>query len=188
MSTAAAAKFMRRPASVIEATGRLIAAAYTQAWRSAPPPLTLAANEIQDIAPLLLQTGGAALLWRRLRSTKLAGEAAGQQLRQAHRLHLLQAGLRESEISRAITYIRSAGINPLLGKGWAIARLYPERGLRPFGDIDLYVHPQAYAKACAAIRTPGAPSVPIDLHKGIGPLADRRFEEIDERSDQQMLG
>ena len=165
-----------------------MAAAYTQAWRSAPPPLMLAASELQEIAPLLLQTGGAALIWRRLRSTHLAGHAAAQQLRQAHRLHLLQAGVRESEICKAITYLHSAGMEPLLGKGWAIARLYPERGLRPFGDIDLYVHPQSYARAVNAITTPGAPSVPIDLHNGIRPLADRRFEEIYDRSHQQMLG
>jgi len=29
------------------------------------------------------------------------------------------------------------GVEPILGKGWAIARLYPERGMRPYGDIDL---------------------------------------------------
>lgn len=188
MPTAAAAKPMRRHASPAEATGRLVAEAYTQAWRSAPPPLGLAAAELQEIAPLLLQTGGAALIWRRLRSTSLASHTAAQPLRQAHRLHLLQAAVRENEIAKAVNYLRSAGIEPLLGKGWAIARLYPERGLRPFGDIDLYVRPQDYARAVAAIQTPGAPSVPIDLHNGIRPLADRRFEEMYDRSPSQKLG
>lgn len=153
-----------------------------------PPPLALAAAEIQAIAPLLLQTGGAALIWRRLRSSDLAAHPAAEPLRQAHRLHLLQAAVHEGEIRKAVTYLRSVGVEPLLGKGWAIARLYPERGLRPFGDIDLYVHPQEYARAVDAIRTPGAPSVPVDLHKGVPPLADRHFEEVYDRSQKWMLG
>jgi hypothetical protein len=188
MTDATAVKSMRRPATPHEATGRLIAAAYTQAWHSAPPPLTLAATELQEIAPLLLQSSGAALIWRRLRSGNLASHPAAQPLRQAYRLHLLQAAVHEGEIRKAITYLRHVGIEPLLGKGWAIARVYPARGLRPFGDIDLYIHPQDYARAVAAIQTPGAPSVPVDLHKGVASLTDRRFEEVYDRSQVEALG
>ena len=61
-----------------------------------------------------------------------------------HRVH-------EMEIGEAFSRLRSVGIEPILAKGWAIARLYPERGMRPYGDIDLCVHPDHFLKAFLAV-------------------------------------
>jgi putative nucleotidyltransferase-like protein len=67
------------------------------------------------------------------------GSNAALDLRQAYRYEVLQAALREHQLIQSLKLLRSARIEPMLAKGLAVARLYPERGLRPYGDIDLYV-------------------------------------------------
>ena len=40
---------------------------------------------------------------------------------------------------RVFRLLREKGIEAILAKGWAVARLYPDRVLRPYGDIDICV-------------------------------------------------
>jgi hypothetical protein len=110
------------------------------------------------------------------------------EFQQAYRLHTLQAALHEREIQQVFTRLRSIGAEALLGKGWAVARLYLEPGLRPYGDIDLYVRPEQYAATAAALRSPGAPACPGDLHRGAAELDDRSFDELRNRSQLIRLG
>jgi hypothetical protein len=110
------------------------------------------------------------------------------QLRQAYRLQTLQAGLHEEQIQQVFTGCRAAGLEPLLGKGWAVARLYPEPGLRPYGDIDLFVRPEQHAAARTVLSNPTAPHCPVDLHQGFPDLADRRLEDLYRRSRLVKLG
>lgn len=169
--------------------GALVASALSGAWRQSPPPWPLDDSELGRIAQLLLKSGGAALAWWRMQQTGFAKSAGAATLRDAFRLHTLQTAVRESEIGPVFAFLRSLGIEPLLGKGWAISRQYPAPGLRPYGDIDLYLTAEQYARAVAAFRSePGAPSVPIDLHRGAGELDDRGFEQLIERSECVPLG
>jgi hypothetical protein len=91
--------------------------------------------------------------------------------------------------------LRNAGAEPLLAKGWAVARLYPEPGLRPPGDIDLCVRPEQYATAEAAIRKAGPDVIGVDLHDGFAShntafalMDDRPLEALYERSQLVPLG
>ena len=61
------------------------------------------------------------------------------------------------------------GVEPLVLKGWAAARLYGEPGLRPYGDLDLCVLPSEEAAARTALQAPGAPPVLVDLHSDFSP-------------------
>jgi len=77
----------------------------------------------------------------------------------------------------------------LVGKGLAAARLYPEPGLRPSGDVDLYVRPEHYPRAAAILdRLNGQVSesglFSVDLHRGAAELDDRGFDELDRRSEE----
>ena len=78
--------------------------------------------------------------------------------------------------------LRSAGVEPLLVKGWAVARLYPEHGLRPYGDIDLCVRPEQYAVALAALGAPEAETAMVDLHNGLPWLHRPSLDDVYERS------
>ena len=114
--------------------------------------------------------------------------SATQGLRQGYRLHTLQAVLHEREIERVFTVLRSSGVNPLLAKGWAVARLYPEEGLRPYGDIDLFVRPEHHSAALAALKSSDVLPAPVDLHRGFLELDDRSPEELYARAQQAKLG
>jgi hypothetical protein len=126
----------------------------------------------------------AALAWRRLRGSDAARGVAAAELQQAYRLQALRAVLHEKAVSRSFTLLHARGVEPILGKGWAAARLYPEPGLRPYGDVDLYVRADAHAAARAVALSPDAG--PIDLHAGLAELDDRAFDDVAARAEQAM--
>ena len=47
--------------------------------------------------------------------------------------------MHEVRLREVVTILHEAGIEVLVSKGWSIARLYPQAGLRPYGDLDLHV-------------------------------------------------
>jgi len=130
----------------------------------------------------LIKSGTAGLAWRRISNSNLPSCNAALDLRQAYRYEALQAALREHQLIQSLTLLHNARIEPLVAKGWAVARLYPERGLRPYGDIDLYVRPEQYPVALAALAPYGARTGAVDLHKGVAALNDRSLDEPYDRS------
>ena len=168
--------------------GGLIADTLTGAWRGVPPTLEQPASELVAIASLLLKSGVAPLGWRRVRHSELRTSPSALQLQQGYRLHTLQSAVHEGELTQLVAFLKAAGLDALLAKGWAIARLYSEPGLRPYGDFDLYVRPEEYAAAEAALRGPNAPACSTDLHRGAAELDDRSFDELYRRSQCVPLG
>jgi hypothetical protein len=160
--------------------GGLAAGALSSAWRPSPPPLALTAGELSEVEPVLLGAGAGGLGWGRVRGTGLASTAAGTAFHQAYRHQALAYLLRRTRIAEVVQRLRGAGIEPMTGKGWAVASLYPEPGLRPCGDIDLYVGRQDYAAAALAIR--GEVGELVDLHCGFAELDDRDEKELRARS------
>ena len=179
-----------RPDNDPRRLGKLIASALAGTWRVSPPPppSSLSPGALLEVTPLLLRTGAASLVWWRVRSSELRTSAAAHELRQAYRLYTLQNARQERKIVQAITLLRSAGVEPLLVKGWAVARLYPERGLRPYGDIDLCVRPEQYATAVDALAAPAAETLAVDLHKGLPQLHRPSLDDVYERSQLVTLG
>jgi hypothetical protein len=164
--------------------GARVAAVLAGSWRAAPPALDLSASELTDVAPLLLQTGAAGLTWWKVRRSPPPPPLAAE-LRDAYRLFALQAALHEQRVARAFGALRAAGVEAILGKGWAIARQYPDPGLRPYGDVDLYVRPEQHAAAVEALGDPQRDGV--DLHRGFAELDDRPAEELVARSRVERL-
>lgn len=62
--------------------------------------------------------------------------------------------LQEREIAAIFTRLQQNGVAAILLKGWANARLYPEIGLRPFGDIDVLVKPEQKLLASQVLQVP----------------------------------
>ncbi len=137
---------------------------------------------------MLLRRGAGSLGWWRVRSSELRTSTAAHELRQAYRTHTLENAHQERRIVRAITLLRAASVEPLLVKGWAVARLYPERGLRPLGDIDLCVRPEQHASAVAALAAPTTDKVAVDFHKGLPQLHRPSLDDVYERSQLVPLG
>jgi hypothetical protein len=165
----------------MKTSGELVAATLAGSWREKASALNLSPSELTLVAPLLLQSGAGALAWRRLRNSPLSADAAAGELQQAYRLHAIQAALHETNLKEVVKLLRASEAEPILVKGWAIARLYPESGLRPYGDLDICVSPKDYSLAREALRAAGDRH-PVDLHKGTELLVDREWDELFERS------
>ena len=140
------------------------------------------------ITPLLLKSGAASLAWRLIRESRLSESEAGGDLKSAYQLHSLQAAVHRTEIEEVISLLNSAGVQPVLLKGWTVARLYPEEGLRPYGDIDLCFLPDQYPKALLALKDPQAARYSVDVHQGFAKLDDLSADELMARSKPALLG
>src|SRR5215831_16023874 len=134
--------------------GDVVATSLHGSWRSSPPSeLRISTDELDEITPLLYDSGAAGLGWWRIRETDLRGTPSGELLHQAFRLQALQAGIHQTKIQKIFRLMRAVGVEPILLKGWAIARLYPHAALRPYGDIDLFVRPQDFRAAGRVIES-----------------------------------
>ena len=156
--------------SLKKSRARLIANALSGSWRSSVVPPQISVRELEEITPLLIQAGAGALVWRQIRDSALASSEVGAQLQQAYRLHRLEAGVHLQKIKRALSRLRAVGIDPVLVKGWSVARLYPEAGLRHFIDVDLCVGSDKHTKAQQLLSDLGDEGLYVDLHKELDHL------------------
>jgi Uncharacterised nucleotidyltransferase len=125
-----------------EANSHLLAVALAGAWRLDPPPMGLSSQELERVLPLLEELGGGALGWWRIGRSDPHVLQATSRLHDDCRSKALAALIREQQVMQVCSLLRSSGVEPLLLKGWAVARLYPQSGLRPLGaDIDLLIRP-----------------------------------------------
>ena len=173
--------------TVLRSRGELIATVLAGSWRRSAPPLHISADALADIASHLIRLGVGGLAWRRLRASGASTCPAALELRQAYRLQTLEARLHERRVVQAVSLLRAAGVEPLLAKGWAAARLYPEPGLRPYGDIDLWVRPDQHPVAVAALAGPAGRCCRVDLHDRFAEL-ELSWQEVYERSRLERLG
>lgn len=152
------------------------------AWRASPHAPANSAQELEEVAPLLLRSGAGGLAWCKVRHSELGSPPVADQLHQAYRLQSLQAALHERSLKQVIRLLRGIGVDPMLVKGWAIARVYPELAMRPYCDLDLCVLPDHYTKASGALKGVEGLGTNVDLHLGFGKFYDRRTDAIFARS------
>lgn len=155
---------MPRPRSANRKAGRQIARVLSGAWRVELPASPPALDDLKAVRSQLLATGAGPLTWRRVREAPFAGERSLVELRNAHRLSALNVGVHASEIARVVGGLRSRGLRPLLVKGWAIARHYPDPALRPYGDLDLLLPPDEWEEAARMLETLASPHHSLEIH------------------------
>lgn len=66
--------------------GQLLAAALAGAWRSSPPTLDIATQELDQTTQRLVGSGAGGLAWWRIRHSDLHTSPAASALQQAYRL------------------------------------------------------------------------------------------------------
>jgi len=157
---------------------RLVASALYGSWRSSPTPPQISVRELEQITPLLIQSGAGALVWWRIRNSPFTSTGAGAELQQAYRLHRLEAGVHLQKIKRVRAHLRAVGIEPVLVKGWSVARLYPKAGLRHFIDVDLCVRSDQHAKAQQLLANLGDEGLYVDLHRELDHLDVMEWDEF----------
>ena len=171
--------------------GSLIAETLRGAWRIRPPALNATADQLALIAPLLVARGEAALGWWKVRDSALRTSSAALKFRQAYLVQTVQAELYQAAVEKLTHVLGEERLEVLLGKGLAASHLYPELGMRPAGDVDLYVRPDQYPAALAILdklnqQVSSTGLFSVDLHCGAAELDDRSFKSLYDRS--QMLG
>lgn len=164
--------------------GNLAARALAGSWRTSPPPLELEPAELEKVAPLLLHSGAGALLWWRLQNSHLrASRELRDDLTNIRQIYGLKFAQRERQLGQVLRICQSFHIDSLLIKGWAIAKQYPNGGLRPTGDIDLCVAPARVAELKRRLFKNSAIDCAIDLdHTEITHFGGLDFGELYERS------
>jgi hypothetical protein len=84
--------------------------------------------------------------------------------------------------------LRAAGVEPLLFKGWAVGRLYPEPGMRAYGDADVCVRAQDAVRARACLESAAPRYPPLDLHVALPTRYGITMETLFARSITVSLG
>ncbi len=133
--------------------GQQIARMLSGAWRVAPPVLDFDRNLLDGVRPQLLASGTAGLVWRKIRGDQsMTDSPVADVFRDWYRSNALNSARQQQAIAAIFSRLTENKINPIIVKGWSVARLYPELAARPVGDIDLYVAPEDRAKAEQIVR------------------------------------
>jgi hypothetical protein len=164
-----------------------IATALAGVWRECLPQAELSLDDLVTLAPVLLRTEAGPLGWWRIRNSSLLSSPLACELQEAYRYNTLRSAVHERNICETFALFHSAGIEPVLVKGWAAARLYPEHGMRPYADIDLCVHPRQHDESQAVLRSHHR-GLQVDLHNGLDNLDHLSFEDMFGRSQLVPLG
>ena len=125
-------------------------------WREQLPELQLDVAAWERLAPLLIETRAAPLIWRRLRDSPLAAHPLAAPFQQRHRAEWMLARVRLAQLETLLQTLRAANIEAVPVKGPLHARFYADAGLRPAGDLDLCVQTRDFEAAMRALRASGA--------------------------------
>ena len=166
---------------------KLIASLLYQSWRQFVRPPQITEGELATITPLLLGSGAGALAWIRIRESELRESPPAGELQQAYRLHAVHASVFEDRIKKVVPLLRSVHVDPVLIKGWAVARSYSDTALRPYGDIDLCVRRSEYIAAADACRSPEGQRYIVDLHDRFDKSDGLSTDELYDRSQVASL-
>jgi hypothetical protein len=168
--------------STAKSRGQLVADFLAGSWRVEQSPAVVSPPDLDLLSNLLYNSGSAGLAWWRIHQSDLATTKPGELLHQGYRLQALQSAIQEERLGVAFGLLRDASIEPKVFKGWAVARLYAHRTLRPNGDIDLVVRASDYAAAREVLSRSETPTWWIDLHNRLIELDDRPVDDLFKRS------
>jgi hypothetical protein len=130
------------------------------------------------------------LAWRRVKSDRSVPPRLARDFRREYQASVVESQRNQEDLARLFRALRARGVEPILVKGWSVARKYGDAALRPSCDHDISVPPAALAAAYRALaeevlrRTPASN---IDLHAGVPDLGDRTWDELLGRSQTVPL-
>ncbi len=107
---------------------------------------------------------------------------SGQQIVDEYRWNLLQKNILERHAALAFTLFRETGIEPILIKGLAAGRFYPDSQPRVSVDLDLAVATADFDRARQVARSDAAAGLAIDLHRELRHLDTVPWADIFENS------
>ena len=151
-------------------------------WRPATVPRIVSRDQLDQIVSILLSTGLASIALRQIENVESLPRNLIEDLEQACRHHMLKAAVHDLEITDIFNRANAVNIEPILFKGWALARLYPDAGLRPYGDIDLWVRPDELDRLYRALPSGNDHVYCVEPHISFYPQFERSFDEVMNKS------
>lgn len=164
--------------STTRRSGERLASLLSGSWRISPP----STSTTPDIVELAIAGGSGALAQR-----PLDGPLAAS-LKDLVRHQVLEAARFEAGLKSRLRAFREAGIDVLLVKGWAIARRYPNKGLRHYSDLDLVLDAAHRARAEQILLAHAYDRLDTDLHFSIPHVRGRDLEALRSRLVEIPLG
>lgn len=120
--------------------------------------LAIDAEEVPEMLRLSRIHGTGPLVYNELLKTlsptlSLKGQGSlVMQMKQVCMQNMLLQGQWEQVIAKCFKALEDGGVQAVLMKGFAYARMYPLPYLRSWGDLDVWVGPEQYHKACGILR------------------------------------
>lgn len=167
------------------AVGQDIADILKRSWSPAAVPRPILKDRAGEIVPLLLSMGLAGLALRQIENLESFPPNLIDDLQQSSRYGMLRAAVHDLEVTDIFKRTRLIGIEPILFKGWALARLYPDSGLRPYGDIDLWVRRDELDGLFGALPSGNDHTYCVEPHVSFYPQFERSFDEV--MSQSQLI-
>jgi len=166
------------------ARGWLIAEALAGSWRQCPPQLALSPANLSAIINPVVQCGAGALIWWRLKHSPLPlPRQQWNRLKSIRRSSALKSAIREYELGEILRFCEQNQVEPILIKGWAIAKHYADCGLRPMGDVDLCVPPERASELKLKWSTSKIVDCPVDWnHDEIDKFQNPGFHDLCSRA------
>ena len=155
--------------------GRRVASILNGAWR--PDAAKLRDGDLADIARRLQDDGLSSLIWNRL-PPAMRRTRWGREFRQGAIGDSWAAGRLDDILVAVVAAMRKSGVEPIVTKGWAVARYYPSPANRPYGDVDISVRPDQAVLAREILESFGNGSPVVDLHVGIPDLGSATWNAV----------
>jgi hypothetical protein len=167
--------------------GSEMASTLAGSWRRAVSQLRH--EELERISSALIDGAAAALTWFKIRQQrcKLPNSVA-RRFYEIYIEYAVRAAMHEAELQRISEALNNRGVRSILLKGWSLGRLYPESGLRPSGDIDLWIDPLQRGTAETVLRDLNVREA-IDLeHDQVRRFEILRFRDVYPDCETAYLG
>src|SRR5262249_818724 len=131
---------IRKPGRGEYARGRLIAKVLAGSWRAVPPKLQVSPSDLSAvITPLLKSRPRPLVSWKLTHPPVALTHKQWNCPKNIPRAYSLKSAIRKRELGRIIEFCKKNQVEPVLIKGWAVARHYADCASRPPGDVDLCV-------------------------------------------------
>lgn len=153
-----------------------------KAWTSVPSSFHVYSPIAAQLLPVAIRGGVVPLVadgMQRLNNVPLKIRNHYQSIA---RQQAMQTALNQWRVAQVFQCLRAAGLEPILLKGWSVARHYAHPARRSQMDIDICVPAPDVAHATDLIAKLGFPPGTVDLHGGLDDLADRPWAEIFSRT------
>ncbi len=151
-------------------------------WREQTDSPDITKEELEYITPILIELGTGGLAWYRVRLSSFRDTDCAEKFHQAYRFVKLRVKMREMAMQRAFNLFRSHDIEPILIKGWSVARFFPDNAMRHYSDVDFFIPPDKYDLAQKLFLKEAAEDFYLDLQKGTGYLDESTFDDVFSRS------